>query len=233
MTRQNLLTKLGTYIFPAGGYVGRIQIGTILVGVTIFGSMLTCPAPGMASERAFFSAFPDMDILVAHAPSDSDQFFAWKPKPPSLPAEETDREETTGLGDPEEIPVFSSVLGGVDASVGGSTGAVVSSVAGVVIPFAAAPSPSPAGAASFLGVFREEKEPDLVLSQQDVDVLVERNEEAEPVVALDAAFFANAPEEIEKGADGSYAGLTRRIDKFIRYFQTRAGTEEDIGTELG
>jgi membrane-bound lytic murein transglycosylase D len=185
-------------------------------------------APGLASERAFFSAFPDMDILASPAPSDSSPFSLWKPPRTVLPAQEPDREETMALRDPEEIPVFSSVLGGVDASVGGATGAVVSSVAGVVIPFAAPPEPPPAGTASFLVVLREEKEPDLVLSQRDVEVLVERNEEAEPVVALDAAFFANAPEEIEKGADGSYAGLTRRIDKFIRYFQTRGRARFEI-----
>jgi membrane-bound lytic murein transglycosylase D len=81
---------------------------------------------------------------------------------------------------------------------------------------------------SFLAALGEEEEPDLVLSQQDVDVQVERIEDAEPVVELNAEFFVNAPEEIEKGADGSHAGLTQRIDKFIRYFQTKGRDRFEI-----
>ena len=221
LTSGNLLTKMGTYIFPTGGDLGRKQLGIILAGVTIFGSILTGPVPCIAAERAFFSAFPD--ILPASAPSVSDQLLPPKTLLTAIPSPEPDRTEAMPLRDPGEIPVFSSFLAGVDASV---RGAVVSSVEGVVIPFAAPPEPL-AGAASFLAVLREE-EPDLVLSQQDVDVLVERNEDAEPVVELDAEFFANAPEEIEKGADGSHAGLTRRIDKFTRYFQTRGRDRFEI-----
>lgn len=191
MTCENMLTKMGIYNFSAGGDVGRKRLGTILVGVTIFGSILTGPVPGFAAEKAFFSAFPDLDIVPAYAPPVSDQLLpritpqtAVSSPKPDMP----DRTEATALRDPEEIPVFSS----------------------------------------FLAALGEEEEPDLVLSQLDVDVLVERNEDAEPVVGLDAAFFANAPEEIEKGADGSHAGLTRRIDKFIRYFQTKGRDRFEI-----
>lgn len=191
MTSGNLLTNMGTYNSSAGGNLGRIKLGTILVGVTIFGSILTGPVPGLAAERAFFSAFPDMDTLPAYAQSVSDPLLPRITPLTAIPSPKPDMPDMTEampLPDPEEIPVFSS----------------------------------------FLAALGEEEELDLVLSQQDVDVLVERIEDAEPVVGLDAEFFANAPEEIEKGADGSHAGLTKRIDKFIRYFQAKGRDRFEI-----
>ena len=68
---------------------------------------------------------------------------------------------------------------------------------------------------------KEEKESDLVLSPKDVEGEIARNEEPEAVEELDSGFFTNAPDEVEKGREGSYAGLTGRIEKFIRYFQTK------------
>ncbi len=65
------------------------------------------------------------------------------------------------------------------------------------------------------------KDSDVVLSPQDVEGEVTRNDEEPEVEELDGEYFANAPEEIDKGKDGSYAGLTGRIEKFIRYFQNK------------
>lgn len=62
---------------------------------------------------------------------------------------------------------------------------------------------------------------DFVISPGDVDGEMAGNELPEPLVELGGDFFANAVEEIEKGGEGSHAGLTTRIDKFIRYFQSR------------
>ncbi len=67
----------------------------------------------------------------------------------------------------------------------------------------------------------QERDSDLVLSPRDVDQEIARYGEPEPVEELDDGFFVNAPVEIDKGKEGSHAGLTRRIEKFIRYFQTR------------
>lgn len=68
---------------------------------------------------------------------------------------------------------------------------------------------------------RGDQDPDLVLSPGEVDGEVAGKMEPEPVEELNGDYFANAPDEIGKGDEGSHAGLTGRIDKFIRYFQTR------------
>ncbi|MGA6994208.1 MAG: LysM peptidoglycan-binding domain-containing protein [Candidatus Deferrimicrobiaceae bacterium] len=94
------------------------------------------------------------------------------------------------------------------------------SVVVVGIPPAASADP-PAGTVPYLIVLRDEKEADLVLSPRDIDGHLAGDVEGYPVVQLDAGFFDNASEEFEKGEDGSYAGLTTRIDKFIRYFQNK------------
>ena len=73
-----------------------------------------------------------------------------------------------------------------------------------------------------------EKEPDLVLSPKDVEGEIARNEEPEAVEERDGGFFANAAEEIDKGDEGNYAGLTASIDKFIRYFQSRGRSRFEL-----
>jgi len=75
---------------------------------------------------------------------------------------------------------------------------------------------------------KEEKGSDLVLSPKDVEGEIGRNEEPEAVEELDSRFFTNAPDEVEKGDDGSHAGLMSRIDKFIRYFQTKGRDRFEI-----
>ncbi|MGA7104927.1 MAG: LysM peptidoglycan-binding domain-containing protein [Candidatus Deferrimicrobiaceae bacterium] len=97
----------------------------------------------------------------------------------------------------------------------------------VEIPLAAPAYPS-AATVPYLIVRREEKEADLVLSPRDIDGQLAGDVEGEPVVELDAGFFVDAPGEIEKGEDGSYAGLMRRIDKFTRYFQTKGRDRFEI-----
>jgi len=62
---------------------------------------------------------------------------------------------------------------------------------------------------------------DVVLSPTELEGQVPPVEESESVEEIDSRFFANPLEEMEKGKDGTYAGLTGRIEKFIRYFQTR------------
>ncbi|MGB3399974.1 MAG: lytic transglycosylase domain-containing protein, partial [Candidatus Deferrimicrobiaceae bacterium] len=97
----------------------------------------------------------------------------------------------------------------------------------VEIPLAA-PAGPPAATVPYLIALRETKEADLVLSPRDIDGHLAGDVEGEPVVQLDAGFFDNAPEEFEKGRDGSYAGLTTRIDKFIRYFQNKGRDRFEI-----
>jgi len=72
------------------------------------------------------------------------------------------------------------------------------------------------------------KETDLVLSPKDVEGEIARNEEPEAVGERDGGFFANVPEEIDKGNEGNYAGLTSRIEKFILYFQNRGRSKFEL-----
>jgi membrane-bound lytic murein transglycosylase D len=217
---------MSTYKFPAGGDVGRSKLGIIIVGVTIFGSLLTTPVQGVAAEGTGFSAFPEVLILPA------DSFPEQSPLLPdfstTIPSQQPD------WGSPEpflahgDIPVFSSILDSTDIFYPEEIGEYgLSYTEEAMIPLAAPPE-RPVGTVPYLVVRLEEKEPDLVLSPQDVDGQVVKNEEAEPVVELDADFFTNAPEEIEKGKGGSHAGLMRRIDKFIRYFQTKGRDRFEI-----
>ena len=184
----------------AGGDVGRKQLGIILAVVTFFGSILTTPVRGIASESPLFSAFPDALAEQSTAvPVWADlSLVPVKAVPPQAP----DRAEALPSRAPGNVPVFSSILTGAGASRPGPE------TLAATVPFRAVP--------------RDEKDSDLVLSPNDVAAVMEPGEEAEPVEVLDAEFFANAPEEVEKGNDGSYANLTLRIDKFIRYFQTSA-----------
>lgn len=69
---------------------------------------------------------------------------------------------------------------------------------------------------------------DVVLSPKDLEGEVPAGEDPEAVEELDSRFFANPLEEIEKGKDGNYAGLIARIEKFIRYFQTRGRDRFEI-----
>ncbi len=89
---------------------------------------------------------------------------------------------------------------------------------GIAAP-AQGPSPGKAGVPALTA---PEKEHDVVLSPKDVDSRVTATKEAEvDEVAPIEAFFADAPEEVGKGENGAYAGLTDRIDKNVRYFQGR------------
>lgn len=69
---------------------------------------------------------------------------------------------------------------------------------------------------------------DVVLSPKELEGEVPAGEDSEAVEELDSRFFANPLEEIEKGKDGHYAGLTVRIEKFTRYFQTRGRDRFEI-----
>lgn len=70
--------------------------------------------------------------------------------------------------------------------------------------------------------------PDVVLSPKELEGEVPSGEDSDAVEELDSRFFANPLEEIEKGEDGNYAGLTGRIGKFIRYFQTKGRDRFEI-----
>lgn len=206
--------------------MGGYRLSIILAGVTIFGSLLTTPVRAFAVEKTCFSAFP----TVLANPSQP------VPSPPSLllysPAavasRALDSTKTEPLRQQGEIPVFSSLLSGETPFVPAEGNSdYLSSVVDVKIPLAASADP-PAGTAPYLIVLREEKEADLVLSPREIDGHLAADVEGEPVVQLDAGFFLNAPGEIEKGEDGSYAGLMRRIDKFILYFQNKGRDRFEI-----
>ncbi|MGE5189505.1 MAG: transglycosylase SLT domain-containing protein [Gemmatimonadota bacterium] len=94
---------------------------------------------------------------------------------------------------------------------------------GTLPPSATAPvAPAPAANAPVISLPASEKEQDLVLAPGDLDSRVSeaREAEAEDGIAGDP-FFADAVEEIGKGENGLYAGLTARIDKNVAYFQGR------------
>ncbi len=88
----------------------------------------------------------------------------------------------------------------------------------VAVPYRLPPLP----AASFVAP-PSEKAPDLVLSPREVDLQVTKNLEDDPedLEGLGEEFFATASMEVEKGKEGAFSGITRPIDKFIHYFQTR------------
>ena len=88
---------------------------------------------------------------------------------------------------------------------------------------AAVPSRLPAVPAVSFVAPPSEKAADRVLSPGEVDLQVTKNLEDEPeeVEGMGEEFFATASMEVEKGKGGSFSGITRPIDKFIRYFQTR------------
>ncbi|MFA5807673.1 MAG: LysM peptidoglycan-binding domain-containing protein [bacterium] len=67
-----------------------------------------------------------------------------------------------------------------------------------------------------------EKAPDLVLSPGEVDLQVTKNLEDVPEEGegMGEEFFATASKEVAKGKGGVFSGITRPIEKFIRYFQT-------------
>ena len=219
MTRGNLPSNIGTCNFARGGNVRGYRWAVILAGVTIFGSLLTTPVRVSATESTFFSAFPA--VLTARSISVPDPPYLPPYFPAAVPPQAQRATKTDSLPQPVEIPVFSRVLAGENLSVpADGTGNDLSSAGNVPIPLAA-PAPPSAAKAPYLIALREEKQDDLVLSPRDVDGQLAGDADAEPVVELDAGYFINAVEEIEKGEDGTYAGLTRRIDKFIRYFQNK------------
>ena len=88
---------------------------------------------------------------------------------------------------------------------------------------AAVPAPAPAGSRP-----AERSRLDFVLSPGDLDGAIAGNEETEAVEELDGRFFTNPLEEIEKGEEGNYAGLTPQIGKFIHYFQNRGRERFEI-----
>jgi len=88
----------------------------------------------------------------------------------------------------------------------------------VAVPYRLPPLPK----ASFIAS-PSEKAPDRVLSPSEVDHEVTKNLEDAPdeMDGLGEEFFATASLEVEKGKGGAFSGITRPIDKFIHYFQTR------------
>jgi membrane-bound lytic murein transglycosylase D len=201
-------------------------LSIILAGVTIFGSLLTTPVRAFAVENTCYSAFPTVltnpSLPVPSPPS----FLLYSPA--AVASRAPDSTKTEPLRQRGEIPVFSSILAGETPFVPAEGNSdYLPSVVDVEIPLAASADP-PAGTAPYLIVLREEKEADLVLSPREIDGHLAADVEGEPVVQLDAGFFLNAPGEIEKGEDGSHAGLMRRIDKFILYFQNKGRDRFEI-----
>ncbi len=88
----------------------------------------------------------------------------------------------------------------------------------VAVPYRLPPIP----AASFVAP-PSDKVPDRVLSPREVDLQVTKNLEDVPeeVEGMGEEFFSTASMELEKGEEGAFSGITRPIDKFIHYFQTR------------
>ncbi|MBP2689380.1 MAG: lytic transglycosylase [Deltaproteobacteria bacterium] len=87
----------------------------------------------------------------------------------------------------------------------------------------ASPSRPPAVPTVYFVAPPSEKSPDRVLSPGEVDLQVTKNLEDDPedVEGMGEEFFATASMEVEKGRGGAFSGITRPIDKFIYYFQTR------------
>ena len=147
--------------------------------------------------------------------------------------------ESTKVGkSPVPVPASTVVP---SAAVASGVPAAVPVVSATGVPPVQAPSvparnlPAPAPPASTAGPFRppavpafsyvappSEKAPDRVLSPGEVDLQVTKNLEDVPAEldGMGEAFFATASMEVEKGSGGVFSGITRPIDKFIRYFQT-------------
>ncbi len=92
-----------------------------------------------------------------------------------------------------------------------------------------APAAPPRHDTPILSAPPSEKGQDLVLSPKDVDSRVTAGKEAEADEGTPAdTFFADAPEEVGKGENGLYAGLTDRIDKNVHYFQNRGRDKFEV-----
>ena len=91
------------------------------------------------------------------------------------------------------------------------------------VPPAAAPSRLPAVPPASLVGAPPENASDRVLSPGEVDQQVTKNLEDVPEdeEGMGEAFFTTASEEVEKGKEGAFSGITSPIGKFIQYFQTR------------
>ncbi len=89
-----------------------------------------------------------------------------------------------------------------------------------VPPMAAPARPSPEPVPALL-LPPEEKQKDRVLSQGEVDLQLSNNIEEERGADVSKDFFVSVQEDDEKKDTDLYAGLMVRIEKFIRYFQTR------------
>jgi membrane-bound lytic murein transglycosylase D len=126
------------------------------------------------------------------------------------------------------VPLCVPVPGGPARSPGLSqpvvplrpTARIASAPGPVRIPMAV-PSRLPATPQAGLVVPPSEKAPDRVLSPGEVDQQVSNNQEEDAEGETPDNFFENASEEVEKGKDGVFAGMTNPIEKFIRYFQNR------------
>ena len=107
--------------------------------------------------------------------------------------------------------------------------AQVPSVPAQNLPAPAAPDPTavpsrpPVVPTVFFVAPPSEKAPDRVLSPGEVDLQVTKNLDDVPEEGegMGEEFFATASMEVEKGRGGVFSGITRPIDKFILYFQTR------------
>ena len=90
------------------------------------------------------------------------------------------------------------------------------------VPRAAVPYRLPPLPAASLVASPSEKAADRVLSPSEVDLQVTKNlaDTPDEEEGMGEDFFATASMEVEKGSGGVFSGITRPIDKFIRYFQT-------------
>ena len=76
-----------------------------------------------------------------------------------------------------------------------------------------------------------EKEKDRVLSQGEVDSELSKNRDTEQKTEAPTDFFVSAQAENKNRDDNLYAGLMGRIEKFIRYFQTRGKDRFEVYLE--
>jgi len=128
-------------------------------------------------------------------------------------------EEVLLPGNAGEVPAPTA---SPSATVSPNAPATVSSAPASPVP-AAVPSRLPSGSQVSIGAPPSEKVPDRVLSPVEVDLQVTKNlgEDAEAEERMGEDFFATASLEVEKGGGGVFADLTRPIEKFLHYFQTK------------
>lgn len=180
--------------------MGRGKAYSGFLGITVLALLITFPASGVAGEAA---ASPGPQ--VSHAVSQPVFPAATNPSTPSAtaPAVPPTGPPATPPAVPQAIPQASSTA-----------------THPTLVPPLPVVSALPLKPVPVLSAPPGEKEPDRVLSQSEMDRELSKSREEGKAEDSSMGFFVSAKAANESRDEGLYDGLTGRIGKWMRYFQT-------------